>query len=93
MDADIQAFFDNIPHDLILNRVAERMADGNILHILREFLSAGVMEDGSFLPTLSGTPQGGVISPLQANIALDLLDQRMTLAGYRFARRFRGLVP
>jgi len=86
VDADIQAFFDNIPHDLILNRVAERVADGNILHILREFLSAGVMEDGSFLPTLSGTPQGGVISPLLANIVLNLLDQRMTLAGYRFVR-------
>jgi RNA-directed DNA polymerase len=86
VDADIQAFFDNIPHNLILNQVAERVADGNILCILREFLSAGVMEDRSFLPTLSGTPQGGVISPLLANIVLDVLDQRLTQAGYRFVR-------
>jgi group II intron reverse transcriptase/maturase len=85
-DADIQAFFDNIPHDLILNRIAERVADGNILHILREFLSAGVMEGLQLRPTTSGTPQGGVISPLLANIVLDLLDQRLTQSGFRFVR-------
>ncbi|MFH1906905.1 MAG: group II intron reverse transcriptase/maturase [Chloroflexota bacterium] len=86
VDADIQAFFDNIPHDLIINRVAERVADGNILRILREFLSAGVTEDFSLHPTLSGTPQGGVISPLLANIVLDILDQRLTQSGLRFVR-------
>jgi RNA-directed DNA polymerase len=86
VDADIQAFFDNIPHILIINQVAERVADGNILCILREFLSAGVMEDSSFQPTLSGTPQGGVISPLLANIVLDILDQRLTQSGFRFVR-------
>jgi group II intron reverse transcriptase/maturase len=86
VDADIQSFFDNIPHDLIFNLVAERVADGNILRLLREFLSAGVLEDFALLPSVSGTPQGGVISPLLANIALNVLDQRLTLAGYRFVR-------
>ena len=86
MDADIQAFFDNIPHDLILNPVAERVADGNILRLIREFLSAGVMEGLEFRPTTSGAPQGGVISPLLANIVLDLLDQRLTQSGLRFVR-------
>lgn len=86
VDADIQSFFDTIPHDLIINLVAEQVADGNILNILREFLSAGVMEDFALLPTLSGTPQGGVISPLLANIVLNVLDQRLTQAGYRFVR-------
>ena len=86
VDADIQSFFDTIPHDLIINLVAEQVADGNILNILREFLSAGVMEGYTFLPTLTGTPQGGVISPLLANIVLNLLDQRLTQAGYRFVR-------
>ncbi len=86
VDADIQAFFDNIPHDLILNRIAERVADGNILRLIREFLSAGVMEGLQFRPSSSGTPQGGVISPLLANIVLDLLDQRLTQSGLRFAR-------
>jgi group II intron reverse transcriptase/maturase len=86
VDADIQAFFDNIPHDLILNRLTERVADGNILRIIREFLSAGVMEGREFRPTTSGTPQGGVISPLLANIVLDLLDHRLTQSGFRFVR-------
>jgi RNA-directed DNA polymerase len=86
VDADIHAFFDNIPHDLILNRIAERVADGNILRLIREFLSAGVMEGLQFRPSTSGTPQGGVISPLLANIVLDLLDQRLTQSGFRFAR-------
>ncbi len=86
VDADIQSFFDNIPHDLILNLVAAQVVDGNILHLLREFLSAGVMEDLALLPSVSGTPQGGVISPLLANIVLNLLDQRLTLADYRFVR-------
>ena len=86
VDADIQAFFDNIPHDLILNCISERVADGNILRIIREFLSAGVMEGFQFHPTTSGTPQGGVISPLLANIVLDRLDQRLTQSGFRFVR-------
>ena len=86
VDADIQAFFDNIPHNLILNRVAERVADGNILRLIQEFLSAGVMDGGALLPTTSGTPQGGVISPLLANIVLDLLDHHLTQSGLRFVR-------
>lgn len=86
VDADIQAFFDNIPHSLILSQVELRVADGNILLLLREFLSAGVLEDGSIRPSLSGTPQGGVISPLLANIALNVLDHHLTLAGLRFVR-------
>ena len=86
VDADITAFFDNIPHKLILDCLAERVADGNILRIVREFLSAGVMEDGFLRPSTSGTPQGGVISPLLANIVLDKLDQRLTQSGFRFVR-------
>jgi group II intron reverse transcriptase/maturase len=86
VDADIVSFFDNIPHELIIDLVAERVADGNILGIVREFLAAGVLEDLKFLPTTSGTPQGGVISPLLANITLNVLDQRLTQHGYRFVR-------
>lgn len=86
VDADIKAFFDNIPHDLILNRIAQHVADGNILRIIREFLSAGVMDGLEFRPTTSGTPQGGVISPLLANIVLDLLDHHLTQSGFRFVR-------
>ena len=86
VDADIQGFFDNIPHELIVDLVAERVADGNILQILREFLTAGVWEEGFLHPTVKGTPQGGVISPLLANIVLDVLDQRLAQAGLRFVR-------
>lgn len=86
LDADIAGFFDNIPHKLIVSAVAEEVADGNILRLLEKFLAAGVMENGVFKPTTIGTPQGGVISPLLANIVLNKLDWRLEEQGYRFVR-------
>lgn len=86
LDADIQGFFDNIPQQVIMEAVAAEVADGNILGLVERFLNAGVMEDGVFSPTTIGTPQGGVISPLLANIVLNRLDWRLHEAGYRFAR-------
>ena len=86
LDADIQGFFDNLSHSIIMAAVAAEVSDGNILTLLERFLTAGVMEDGVFKPTTIGTPQGGVISPLLANIVLDRLDWRLHAAGYRFVR-------
>ncbi len=86
LDADIAGFFDNIPHKLIVDAVAEEVADGNILNLVKKFLAAGVMENGVFKPTSIGTPQGGVVSPLLANIVLNKLDWRLEEAGYRFVR-------
>lgn len=86
LDADIAGFFDNIPHRLIMEAVAAEVADGNILDVVERFLTAGVMEDGVFKPTTIGTPQGGVISPLLANIVLNHLDWQLHQAGYHFAR-------
>lgn len=86
LDADIKGFFDNIPHEVIMAGVAAEVADGNILRIVERFLKAGVMEDGVRSPTLMGTPQGGVISPLLANIALNSLDWLLDAAGFRFVR-------
>jgi RNA-directed DNA polymerase len=86
LDADIAGFFDNIPHKLIVDAVAEEVADGNILNLVKKFLAAGVMDNGVFKPTSIGTPQGGVISPLLANIVLNKLDWRLEKAGYRFVR-------
>ena len=86
LDADIAGFFDNIPHKLIIGAVASEVADGNILRLVEKFLAAGVMESGVFKPTTIGTPQGGVISPLLANIVLNKLDWRLEEAGYRFVR-------
>jgi group II intron reverse transcriptase/maturase len=86
LDADIQGFFDQIPHKVIMVAVAAEVADGNILRLVEKFLTAGVMENGVFKPTTVGTPQGGVISPLLANIVLNHLDWRLHEAGFRFAR-------
>lgn len=86
VDADIKGFFDNIPHPVIMCLVAEEVADGNILNLVQKFLSSGVMEDRAFKPTTIGTPQGGVISPLLANIVLHHLDVKLAEQGYRHVR-------
>lgn len=86
VDVDIKGFFDNIPHNLIMTSIAARISDGNILDLIGRFLNSGVIEEGEFKPTTRGTPQGGVISPLLANIALDHLDWYLDAKRYRFVR-------
>lgn len=86
LDADISGFFDNLPQSVIMEAVAAQVADGNILRLIQKFLRAGVMEEGVFKPTTVGTPQGGVISPLLANIVLNHLDWRLHEHGWLFVR-------
>jgi len=86
LDADIKGFFDNLPHEVILEAVRDRVADGNVLDLLERFLRCGVLEDGRLLATTKGTPQGGVISPLLANIVLNRLDWHLDQLDYRFVR-------
>lgn len=86
LDADIKAFFDELPHAIIKEAVAAQVADGNILNLVEKFLRAGVMENGVFKPTTVGTPQGGVISPLLANVVLNYLDWQLAKHGFRFVR-------
>lgn len=86
LDADISGFFDNIPHDVVMRGLRNVVADGNILNIVEKFLTAGVMEDGVVQTTMLGTPQGGVLSPLLANIALNFLDWYLDELGLRFVR-------
>ncbi len=86
LDADIKGFFDNLPHHVMMHGVAERVADGGILDLIEKFLKAGVIVDGKFQPTPVGTPQGGVISPMLAHVALNSLDRKLDQAGYRFVR-------
>ncbi len=86
VDADIKGFFDNIPHKLIMTEVAAEIADGNILQLIERFLKSGVMEEGQLRPTTKGTPQGGVVSPLLANIVLNRLDHELEAQGYKFVR-------
>ena len=86
LDADISGFFDNLPFQVILQGLTLVVADGNILRLVERFLRAGVMEDGLVRPTTVGTPQGGVLSPLLANIALNFLDWHLDRLGCRFVR-------
>ena len=86
LDADIKGFFNNIPHSIIMKEVAAEIADGNILRLVEKFLKAGVLENGVFKPTNIGTPQGGVISPLLANIVLNKMDWKLQNEGFKFAR-------
>ena len=86
LDADIQGFFDNIPFEVIMTGLRNVIADGNILTLVQRFLTAGVMEDGVLYPTTVGTPQGGVLSPLLANIALNFLDWELHKNKLTFVR-------
>lgn len=75
MDVDIKGFFDNIPHKLLLNTLAEKIKDKNFLKLIEQWLKAGYVDNWKYHRSYSGTPQGGIISPLLANIYLDKLDR------------------
>jgi RNA-directed DNA polymerase len=75
VDADIQGFFDNIDHVLLLDLVGKRISDRRVIKLVRQWLESGVVEEGRYHPTDKGTPQGGVISPLLANVFLHQLDR------------------
>lgn len=86
VDMDLSKCFDRLDHELILAGVRRRVTDGSILNLLLLFLSSGVMVGEQFEPSELGSPQGGVISPLLANIYLDAFDQHMMARGHRIVR-------
>ena len=75
IEGDIKGFFDNINHDVLISILSERIADERFIRLIRKFLKAGYIEEWQFHNTYSGTPQGGIISPILANIYLDKLDK------------------
>jgi RNA-directed DNA polymerase len=86
VDLDIKGFFDHVDHEILMKLVKQVVKDRRVLGLIRGWLRAGVMEEGKFRYTTSGTPQGGVISPLLSNIYLTPLDNALTEAGYQFVR-------
>jgi RNA-directed DNA polymerase len=86
VDADLKSYFDTIPHDRLMERVRERVADGRVLKLIESFLTQGVMEGLEQWTPMAGSPQGAVISPLLANIYLDPLDRLMAEEGFEMTR-------
>lgn len=85
-DCDIQGFFDNIPHKKLMRILSKYIADGTVLDMIWQWLKAGYMKEGKYFSTDAGTPQGGVISPLLANIYLNELDWKLEEHDIRFVR-------
>lgn len=86
VDLDIEKFFDRVNHDKLISIIRKIMNEKEVLHLIRLFLRAGVMEEGVVTDNTLGTPQGGCISPLLANIYLNELDQELESRGLRFVR-------
>lgn len=86
IDADLQSYFDTIPHDKLEQQIRKRVTDGSVIQLIYQFLTAGVMEGQNWQETNQGAPQGGVLSPLISNIYLHQLDELMVERGHRIVR-------
>jgi RNA-directed DNA polymerase len=85
-DVDLAKFFDRVNHDVLMERLSRRIADGHVLRLIRRYLVAGMMADGVVVERHEGTPQGGPLSPLLANVLLDEVDKELEQRGFVFAR-------
>ena len=86
VDVDLEKFFDRVNHDILMDRLAKRIGDAQVLRLIRRYLQAGIMAHGVVQERFEGTPQGGPLSPLLANVLLDEVDRRLERCGHRFVR-------
>ena len=86
VDMDLEKFFDRVNHDVLMSRLSRWVGDKRMLRIIRRFLEAGMLQDGVKIRRVEGTPQGGPLSPLLANLLLDDLDKELERRGHRFCR-------
>lgn len=86
VDVDLSKFFDRVNHDILIDRLGKRVKDAGIIRLVRAYLNAGIMNGGVVLERGEGTPQGGPLSPLLANVLLDEVDRELERRGHRFAR-------
>ena len=86
VDIDLEKFFDRVNHDVRMGKLSQRIADRRLLALIRRYLTAGIMAQGVVQERHEGTPQGGPLSPLLANVLLDDVDKELERRGHRFAR-------
>ena len=86
VDVDLEKFFDRVNHDVLMGLLHQRIVDPRILRLIRRYLQAGLMAEGVVMDRHEGTPQGGPLSPLLANVLLDVVDKQLEQRGHRFVR-------
>jgi group II intron reverse transcriptase/maturase len=86
VDVDLEQFFDRVNHDVLMGKLAKRIADRRLLGLVRRFLEAGILANGIAMERHEGTPQGGPLSPLLANVLLDEVDKELEKRGHAFVR-------
>ena len=86
VDVDLEKFFDRVNHDILMDRMAKRISDKPVLRLIRRYLQAGILTHGEYRQRVEGTPQGGPLSPLLANVMLDEVDRALERRGHRFVR-------
>ncbi|VCU72035.1 Group II intron-encoded protein LtrA [Pigmentiphaga humi] len=86
VDVDLEKFFDWVNHDILIDRLQRRVADAGVIRLVRAYLNAGIMDGGVVMAREQGTPQGGPLSPLLANVLLDEVDRELERRGHCFVR-------
>ena len=86
VDVDLEKFFDRVNHDILIDRLSKRIGDAGVIRLIRAYLNSGIMSDGVVQERYQGTPQGGPLSPLLANVLLDEVDKELERRGHCFVR-------